>query len=126
MTDAEREEFHHFPAVVFVGFAFVIGLPVEPDEHGRVFGDGLKQHTKAAQPLLAEKVYHAGQHFPSLTLVADVAKWLCQKERDSLLGRLGGVEHPVIPPTLNLIRPGERQKSAIASSSAANGSLAAS
>ena len=51
----QGEQLHELAAVVLVGLDLLVGVAVEPDEHGRVGGDRLAQFPEVAPGVVAQK-----------------------------------------------------------------------
>ena len=56
MAFAQGEKLHGFAGEIFVGMLFAALRLVEPDEHGRIGGDGFEQIEPVARAELAEGI----------------------------------------------------------------------
>ena len=128
VADAAREQLHQFAAEVLLRLRFGIGVPVEPDQHRRISGDGDEQVAEASEsarakqldlPLLVRRIFRRlRRHQPRRVLRFDGSGQLripgrevvVPEDRHLLLQGTVRVHHPEQPSLARIVGHRVRRK----------------
>ena len=100
VAQAQREEFHHFARVVFVGMRFGVEPIVEPHEHRRIARHRREQRAKISEALQAEERVLLLHHF-GRRLAHGGCEMVVPEQRHFFDERTARAQHPIEPPHLH-------------------------
>jgi len=97
-ADAHREPLHELAREVLVRVGRLVGVRVQPDEHGRILRHGRRERREVATSLRAEDLV-LPVHVDGITDLRDRGRKVrVQQEGQLLLERVRGRQHPAEPP----------------------------
>ena len=97
VPDAHREQLQQLPAEVLVDRSVVIVVVVQPEDHGRVLGHLDQQVLEPPEAVLPEHVDLNAERPGLVRLAVRGREYAVPEERDLLLQRTPGRDHPVEP-----------------------------